>query len=200
MKTSLKVFKVFVDIDKEEVYLNEMANKGYFLKKYSAFGFYHFFKDQPQDLYYRVDYRQFRKRSDFEDYKALFEDAGWQHVYGTRYSLNQYFLPKSADAGKDIFSTKESAAVRYKTLYQMCYLNVFVALVFIFGFDWSDVSFLTPGLWEMSGPKFLSAFLFELPFVALRACSALFFLILGIVYAVWSVKAKKIYNSLMANE
>ena len=56
----MKKFKVFVDINEEERYLNEMANRGYILKKYSCFGRYHFIEGKPEDLHYRVDYRVFK--------------------------------------------------------------------------------------------------------------------------------------------
>ena len=109
----MKKFRVFVDISEEEKYLNEMANKGYFLKKYSSLGRYHFIESKPEDLHYRVDYRVFKKKDDFDDYVSLFEDAGWMHVYGTYQSGSQYFLPNSSDSTEDIFSDIESKAGRY---------------------------------------------------------------------------------------
>jgi hypothetical protein len=58
-------------------------------------------------------------RKEYDNYIALFEDAGWKHVCGTRSSGNQYFLPMSEKAGTDIFSDRVSAAARYKTLYKL---------------------------------------------------------------------------------
>ncbi|MFZ7133349.1 MAG: DUF2812 domain-containing protein [Eubacteriales bacterium] len=196
----MKQFKVFIDFEKEEQYLNTMAKRGYTLKKYSNFGIYHFTEGQPQDLKYRIDYRYFHTKEDFEDYKALFEDAGWQHVYGTSDSLNQYFLPVNNCADNNIFSSEKSAASRYKHMYEMCYLNVVIAMIYFVivliscDFNLSNIAFLTPGLWEMQGEKFWSAFFFELPFVFLRIVPVVLFLGMGVIYAIWANKAKRMYK------
>lgn len=196
----MKQFKIFTDFEKEEQYLNSMAKQGYILKKYSLLGFYHFTDGEPQDLKYRIDYRYFKKQKDFEDYKALFEDAGWEHVYGTKYSCNQYFLPKDNNADNNIFSTEESATSRYKHLYEVCYLTVVAALIyFIFvlasnKFNLSNMAFLTPGLWEKTGAEFWNAFFFELPFAILRILPSVLLLTIGTAYAIWASKAKKIYK------
>ncbi|SHH96363.1 DUF2812 domain-containing protein [Desulfosporosinus lacus] len=202
----MRKFKVFADFKEEEAYLNEMAKKGYFLKKHSAFGFYHFTEGTPEELYYHVDYRKFKTQADFEDYLALFEDAGWRHVYGTKNSLNQYFLPKDGNADDDIFSTKDSAALRYKHLNKICYANVtvaiayFIAVLIIYDFSLANIGFLTQGLWEMTGTLFWMAFFFELPFVLFRTAPVVLSLVMGIAYAVWGSKAKRIYSKMMEDE
>lgn len=196
----MKRFKIFTNFEKEEQYLNIMAKQGHILKKYSVFGIYHFIEGQPQDLKYRIDYRKFNKKEDFVDYKALFEDAGWQQVYGTRRSLNQYFLPKNNCADDNIFSSEESAASRYKHLYEMCYLNVIVAFVYFIAvlvscdFNLSSITFLTPGSWEMEGVKFWNALFFELPFMLFRTVPVILFLSMGIIFVIWGDKAKKLYK------
>lgn len=202
----MRQLKIFADFKEEESYLDEMAKKGHFLKKYSAFGFYHFIDGTPKELHYHVDYRKFKTQADFEDYKALFEDAGWQHVYGTKNSLNQYFLPKNGNTNSDIFSTKGSAASRYKHLYEMCYVNVTIAIVYFIAvliscdFNLANIAFLTPGLWEMRGAEFWRAFFSELPFVLFRTVPVALFLVMGIAYAVWGGKAKRIYYKMMRDE
>lgn len=153
----MRKFKVFADFNEEEAYLNEMARNGYFLQKHSALGFYHFTEGTPEELHYHVDCRKFKTQADFEDYKALFEDAGWRHVYGTKNSLNQYFLPKDSNSADDIFSTKDSAALRYMHLNKICYANFSVAIAYlivllmIYDFNLANIGFLTQGLWEMTG-------------------------------------------------
>ncbi len=196
----MKQFKVFTNFEKEEQYLNSMAKQGHLLKKYSFLGFYHFTDGEPQDLKYRIDYRYFKKQKDFEDYKALFEDACWKHVYGTIHSCNQYFLPKDNNADNSIFSTEESSASRYKHLYKVCYLTATVALIYFitilasYNFNLLDMAFLTPGLWEKTGVEFWYAFFFELPFVILRIAPLVLLLTIGTAYAIWASKAKKIYK------
>jgi len=202
----MRKFKIFADFKEEEAYLNEMAKNGHFLKKYTAFGFYHFTDATPKELHYHVDYRKFKTQADFEDYQALFEDAGWLHVYGTKWSLNQYFLPKNDNTDDDIFSTKDSAALRYKHLYEMCYLSValviiyFSVLLIVYDFNLANMSFLTPGLWEMTGAKFWRAFFFELPFMLFRIIPAVLLLVMGFAYAVWGSKAKRSYAKMMEDE
>lgn len=196
----MRKFKIFIDINKEEVYLNEMAKKGYIFKKYTQFGVYHFIKSDPQNLNYRIDYRGFSKKTDFEDYKSLFDDSGWKHVYGTKSSYNQYFLPKEGTEDNDIFSTEESKAARYKRLINVCiyssciFIIYLIAIFSINNFDISNFGFLTPGIWQKSGWNFLTAFLFELPFVLLRIVPILFLLFMSILYGIWAYKAKKIYE------
>ncbi len=196
----MRKFKIFVDIEKEEKYLNEMAKKGYIFKKYTIFGFYHFVRGTPADLNYRVDYRGFTKNSDFEDYKLLFEDAGWKHVYGTKYGYNQYFLPKEGTNDSDIFSTEESKADRYKRFINVCISSLTLAVIYFimilsgYGYNLSEIGFLTPGLWEMSGCKFWRAFLFEFPFMLLRTVPVFVLVVMGILYGVWAYKARKLYK------
>ena len=196
----MRKFKIFLDMDKEEKYLNEMAAKGYFLKKYSSLGFYHFEKGAPANLNYRVDYRSFSKASDFEDYKALFEDAGWRHVYGTRYGYNQYFLPKEGTADDDIFSTKESKAARYKRLTEACIMSFVLSILYFsvvfsnHGFNFTKIAYLTPGLWQKTGVDFWFAFFFELPFAIFRTVPTILLFLMGVLYAVWALKARKLYK------
>lgn len=194
----MKKFKIFVEFEKEEKYLNDMAKKGYRLKKYSAFGFYHFIEDEPRDLNYHVDYRRFNKKVEFENYKSMFEDAGWQHVYGTRYSYNQYFLPKEGNKDDHIFSTIESKAERYERAFNaFIVVSIMSFLYFFISFKldyFSTFGFLTPGLWDMEGIDFWKAFLFELPFMLIRTVPLLLLSFLSIIYGVWAYKSRKLYN------
>ncbi len=196
----MRKLKVFLDFNEEESYLNDMARKGYLLKKYSTFGIYHFIEGEPQELTYKIDYKVFRNHADFEDYKALFEDAGWIHVYGTKLGGNQYFIPKNKGADNEIFSSRESAASRYKTFYNLCSINVAVAAMCIIavlstnGFNLSAFGFLTPGLWDMAGADFWRAFFFELPFVIFRLLGPILLIGMGVVYGYWGSKAKRTYD------
>lgn len=196
----MKKFKIFVDMDEEEKYLNTMAKNGYILKKYNSAGFYTFEKSAPRDLHYKIDYRVFKNKSDFEQYKTLFEDAGWIHVFGTKYSGGQYFLPGSDNAGSpEIFSDAESKAARYKRFLNQCSLVLAFTLIY---FSASLVSYnynlkmvyLTPGLWEKTGADFWTAFLFETPFALLRVSPFIISVFLTVIYGYWAAKARKLYK------
>ncbi|MDD3140968.1 MAG: DUF2812 domain-containing protein [Lachnospiraceae bacterium] len=195
----MKKYKVFVDIGKEEKYLNKMSENGYEFKKYSQFGFYTFEKGLPKSRNYKIDYRQFKNKAELSNYIALFEDSGWKHVYGKRYNGSQYFLPKSKDA-KDIFSDNESRATLYKRLYEQCAMAVIMGLLYFIivlisvNFNISNLLFLTPGLWEKTGVEFRRAFWFEAPFVILRIIPIIYLFGFTVIYAIWGTKAKKIYK------
>ena len=197
----MRKIKMFVDMDKEEEYLNEMAKNGLLLEKYSSFGVYTFIKGDSIDLHYRVDYRGFKSKKEFEQYKILFEDAGWEHVSGTAHSGSEYFIPKLTNVGlSDIFSDTESKAARYKRFLQPCMLGIACALMYLVvvlstsGFQLSNLGYLTPGLWEKTGADFWKAFLFETPFAVLRFLPLIIFTVLTILYGYWALKAYKLYK------
>lgn len=202
----MKQFRIFINLDKEENYLNEMAEKGWIFKKGSVFGIYYFTQGSPKQLNYRVDYRAFDRKKDFNNYVALFEDAGFQHVWGTYYSGNQYFLPKNQEVSRDIFSDRESKAQRYIRFQQNCILVVVLmtlyAMVDIVSakFDLSQLFFLTPGLWEKQGAEFWRAFWFEFPFMLMRALPVVFLAVVAIINAVLAIKAKQLYKEAIVQE
>lgn len=190
-------FRMYIDMDEEEKYLNKMAKKGYILRKCSYSGYYIFQKGSSQDLNYKIDYRVFKSKTDFEQYKTLFDDAGWIHVFGTQYSGGQYFLPKSDNlSSTEIFSDSESKAARYKRFFSqyllifIIYIPLVVAMLNRFDFDFRNMGYWTPGLWERTGFSFWFGFLFETPFVVLRLLPlALFFL-----FGYWAQKAYSLYK------
>lgn len=196
----MKKFKLIADFEKEEQFLNDMAKKGYRLKKYNSLGMYTFMSAEPQNSSYRVDYRKFSNNAQFEEYCTLFQDAGWEHIYGTRRSGSQYFLPISDKAQTDdIFSDEESKAGRYKRFSAQCFTSLTMMIVWFFiimpenGALWDVKSwYFTNGLWEMTGSLFWKAFLFETPFVILRVVPPIVFLLLAVLYGYWAVKAKNL--------
>lgn len=196
----MRKFKVFWDFEAEEKFLNDMAREGHHLTKYSSFGVYHFTDGEPQETNYKVDYRRFSTKREFESYVTMFEDAGWKHVYGNRMEGSQYFLPIDESAGQEIFSDRESSAARYKSFSKICETNMALFLVYLVvifnpsNMDWYQLGFLTPGLWKMTGADFWTSFLFELPFVIFRVGCPLLFLVLTFMYGYWSLRARKAYK------
>lgn len=197
----MKKIKVFYNFEEEENWLADMARKGHILKSYSVFGIYTFTEEKPQNLNYKVDYKTFTQKSDYISYLALFEDAGWNHVWGTKNSGNQYFLPKNVQADTEIFSDAESANKRYKTLFELCvtslslWVALFVVTMYLHDFSFSSFGFLTPGLWDKVGTEFWKSFFFELPFAMGRILFLFMFLIMGILYGYWAIKAKEEYDN-----
>ncbi len=192
-------FKIFVDIENEEKYLNSMARRGFILEKYSVLGIYTFAKGKPIDLNYKIDYRIFNNKNKYEEYIALFEDAGWIHIYGTQYSGAQYFLPGSNNIDSpEIFSDVESKAYRYKRLCKSCLttflFSLFYLILLLINIEFQSINlgYRTPGLWEFTGYKFWLAFLFETPFVVFRFLPFIIFTTFAIVYGYWAYRAKKL--------
>lgn len=198
-------FKMFFNLEKEEKWLESMAQSGWLLTKVSFF--YHFERITPQKTVIRVDFREFKSNRDFLEYCTLFEDSGWRHIAGSRYSGTQYFLKVREDGMEDIFSDKLSQAGRYKRISNVWLLMAFIFLMYqlalLSGENWSwsvmaaspKEWYFTPGLWELSGFSFWFAFLFETPFALMRGIGAPLFPLIGAVcYVCFAIKARRLYR------
>lgn len=195
----MKIFKIIADFEKEEQFLNNMAKKGYCLEKYNSLGVYTFRHVEPQNLCYRIDYRTFSSNSQFEDYCTLFQDAGWEHIYGTRRSGSQYFLPiPNKVQTDDIFSDEESKAGRYRRFSAQCFISLILMIVW-FSCLLLDVMknwHFTDGLRDMPSSLLWKAVLFETPFVILSVAPILILLLLIVLYGYWALKAKDLYKGI----
>ncbi|WP_394233790.1 DUF2812 domain-containing protein [Niallia oryzisoli] len=199
----MRKFKFFIDFDKEEKWLNEMAKQGYQLV-YKSFG-YKFRRAEPENATIKVDYRIFKNQSDFIDYCTLFEDSGWEHVAGKKSSGTQYFKKMDGQSEEDIFSDKLSKAGKYKRLSAMSiqmatsFLPLLVVLITTDLIDMEAIVnpkqlYLTPGLWELSGATFWRAFLFETPFALMRGISWAVIPVMMILHLFFSYKANRLFE------
>ncbi|MCY9374523.1 DUF2812 domain-containing protein [Bacillus spizizenii] len=173
----MKKYRYFMDIDSEEKWLNKMADKGCELKG-KCFLSYCFSDEASSDnSTIKIDYRTFKHPGDFTDYRTLFEDSGWKHLFSSQ-GLH-YFRKENASASDDIFSDTESRAGKYKRLLQSYFALYFIFLSFIpILFTTNALTadlfirpqslYYTPGLWDKTGVAFISAFLFETPFALMR--------------------------------
>jgi Protein of unknown function (DUF2812). len=200
----MKKYKFFINFDKEEKWLNDMARQGYLFTKKTLFG-YVFEPHKPENAIIKLDYRIFKRRGDFEDYCALFEDSGWEHIAGTKSSGYQYFKKANNQGSEDIFSDVDSKAGRYKRLSDMwavlvcCFTPVMSAII---SSDVMDLGVLrdpktlyqTPGLWELNGGAFWSAFLFETPFALFRGLLWAFIPAIILIYLYFLYCANKQYK------
>lgn len=195
----MKKYKFFVDFAKEEAWLDSMAQQGYFLVNVSSFGGYTFVEDKPQKFDYRIDYRTFRRHSDFDDYVQMFEDSGWHHVSGTKNSGIQYFVRTRPDVESDIFSDSASKAGRYLRYSKTWLVLTAVYALFLVGSllngSFSIDAFLnpqdlyfTPGLWEKTGFDFIRAFLFETPFALGRGFFWVILLVIVVYFAYLAIR------------
>ncbi|MBU3091487.1 DUF2812 domain-containing protein [Clostridium sp. CF011] len=179
----MKKIRCYISLDKEEKWLNEMANRGWELDiKHTK---YEFCKTSSANTIIKVDYRNFKSKDDFHNYIILFKDCGWEHIAGTKRSGKQYFKKIDERAGDDIFSDVSSKAERYKKLSNMwlswvvCYIPISISLVTTKTTDISAVLnpkllYYTPGLWQRTGASFWGSFLFETPFAMMEATEKLY--------------------------
>lgn len=202
---TLKKTKLFLSLEKEENWLNEMAQKGLVLTKRNALS-YVFTKTNKKDVVIRLDYQTFEKEQEFLEYVTLFEDCGWKLIDGNKNLRYQYFIKNSSDAKEDIFSDNLSKANRSKKLFEFYSLMTLFFLYYTVMSVTKDGSllrninnprnvFFTPGLWQQTGLGFWSAFFKELPFVLLRNIQP-FFLVL---FAFQTYKEWRSYKRLIAS-
>ena len=181
----MKKYRFYLDLENEEKWLTEMAKQGWELSQKTIFG-YEFRQSTPQDTVIRIDYRNFNTPADFEDYRTLFKDSGWEHIAGTKSSGTQYFKKTDKKGETQIFSDTASKAARYRRLSSLwlslalAYLPLLISLIYSgivdpFAFLNPRLLYYTPGLWDMTGESFLDAFLLETPFVVIRGLSWLIF-------------------------
>ncbi|WNS46065.1 DUF2812 domain-containing protein [Paenibacillus sp. MMS20-IR301] len=200
----MRKFKFFTNFDHEEHWLREMSRQGYRLSDKGTFS-YTFVPAPPEDVLVKMDYRIFKKREDFEDYRALFEDSGWEHVLGTKRSGHQYFKAARKQRDEEIFSDVTSKASRYKRMAEMwamlvlSFFPILIALILTNTIDLQIVTnpkllYYTPGLWDMEGMSFWRAFLFETPFALFRGFLWLFLLIMFLLYLYFAYSANKQYK------
>jgi hypothetical protein len=198
--------KCFMDFNKEEAWLKEMANKGNKFTGKTSMGYYIFDRipEGSGDYTYRIDYRTFSYEQDFKNYCAMFEDFGWLHLAGTKCSGSQYFVKIKPDAGDDIFSDDLSRAGRYKRISSMwlsltlAYTAIFFSILVSYRPLAFNKIYITPGLWEMKGWRFILQFLIETPFALLRLSPLIIYPAIVIFYVYYTVKSYSLYKKELA--
>ncbi|QSF46287.1 DUF2812 domain-containing protein [Paenibacillus tianjinensis] len=199
-------FKFFTNFEEEENWLNDMAMQGYRFIKKTPFG-YKFEPEGSKNVTIKMDYRTFKKREDFEDYCALFEDSGWEHISGTKSSGYQYFKKVGHQGNEEIFSDVDSNISRYKRLSDMwatlaiSFIPILAALISTDAIDPGVLLdpkslYFTPGLWDLNGLKFWRAFFFETPFALFRGLTWIIFPALIMLYLYFAYKANKQYKKI----
>lgn len=105
-KTEVKAFTI-ADYEEEEIWLREQHRKGWKLVNTNLPVFYHFVKCEPEDVVYRLDYKNEKGNS---NYMQMFEDYGWEYFNECMGWL--YFRKPASEMDSDmdaeIFSDDES--------------------------------------------------------------------------------------------
>lgn len=194
--------KLFVvDIEKEQAFLDNYREKGYKLMNIGLYTNDYIFEKCDDEFipHVRIDYRTFKKKEDYKEYITLYEDAGWKHLKGTYSSGVQYFEQIDVNTTEELFSDKQSYADLYKRLFLYSIINLVCwTCIFAFTLKAYDLRllmkpkelFLTPGLWDSSGIRFVIGFIFELPFVIWRNGWPFLAFICLMAFIISAIKAK----------
>lgn len=202
----MKCFRLFISLEKEENWLNEMARKGYLFWR-ECLGVYEFKQlDGTEKTIIKMDYRNFTSHMEYIDYCTLFEDSGWKHIWGDMYVGNQYFQRVAEDASEDIFSDSNTRAEKYKRLadkWRRFSIIYFSLAIIFYTYHTLDVNrvihfkefYHTPGIWQMTGFDFWRAFLLETPIAVVGALANLSLIIVVIISVyIWLYSYRKYYS------
>ncbi|MEG0450283.1 MAG: DUF2812 domain-containing protein [Lysinibacillus sp.] len=200
----MKKFKLFVDIIKEEQWLNTMLQKGWLCVKVNSLGLYTFEKTDNIYQIIRIDFQTNQNKTAFIDYKQLYLDFGWHHLKGNRFTGLHYWR-KEKNGQDELFSDTESKIASLKKVanYTSASAITFLAFTVILYANNSTPSFFnitdayfTPGLWDKTGWKFWFSFLFETPFALGRFLGPWFVIITGTMYLLVYARYKKAVKNL----
>lgn len=204
MASQISLIKIFFRFEKEEAWLEGMSASGWHLVS-ASYGYYRFQGGQPEKRVYRIDCRNITKQIDLDDYVSLFTDSGWISVSARKNVGNYYFYSQADQPGKDIFSDKASRAGRYLRYAQLTGISlipmipIYVALFSTGVFKMGSWGYLTPGLWQMTGFDFARHFLFETPFVLLRAIGWMLPLLVVLACLIFIYRYYRIYKKELEN-
>jgi hypothetical protein len=126
--TKVKLFLLWQD-EAEEKWLREMAREGLHLCGVAPL-VYTFEPGQPRDDVYRLDYMA--SKDDYEEYKQLFQDAGWELV-GEMLNWQYFRRPATADGPDEIYTDPESKVNRHRRVlaYQVIFLPILMTWLLI---------------------------------------------------------------------
>ncbi|MFD2630040.1 DUF2812 domain-containing protein [Oceanobacillus kapialis] len=186
----MKRFKLLLDIEKEEKWLNEQLQEGYRCTNISGLGVYTFEKTGERYVM-RLDYQDNLSKEELDEYKGIYEDFGWNYMKGSRLSGIKYWQ-KEEDGRNEIFSDRQSKGNYYKRLMRYSFWLGTLSLAFAFML-YSDIDLYHQGLWGMEGRLFWVALLFETPFVMLKLAPV----ILAVVFANSYFKSYRKYSMLV---
>lgn len=141
------ISKKFASFEKEEQWLNELAECGWRLIDYGRDGFealhYTFEVDlEARNMRYKIDFRTLKDEAEFDDYKELFSEADWTLIAKDHHYSKYIFISNSA---KDIFSDTNSLIERelrrrnFSWIYVITFSSISVIMLIlyaVFRYDW----------------------------------------------------------------
>jgi len=164
----VKRWKLFLDFEKEEAWLNNQVARGLAMIHYT-FGRYTFEECEPGEYIYRIELLKDSVTSpDNLRYLQFVEDSGAEHV--DSYLNWVYFRKATAEGPFDIYTDLESRIAHYQRILKLYLLMVPLVLV---GFISQFISFISIA---ESGFQEIAAHLFVFsPLIPLVAVSILLY-------------------------
>ena len=126
-KTVHRVIFAWED-EKEERWLEEMSASGWHLTGVAPFTWY-FQKGKPTLLAYRLDYKLTLDK-DYQDYKQIFVDSGWELVCVMSNWHYYRILPENEQV-PEIYSDNRSKAAKYQRLLVLFLILLPTLILFI---------------------------------------------------------------------
>lgn len=200
-KNKIVKFKpFFVDIEKEEAFIEKYREKGYRIESLNNNLFKYVFRKTENTFIpkVKIDYRPINGKEEYENYLSMFEDSGWKHIHGTYWGGVHYFEQMNENTADEIFSDRSSLASMYRRLLVYSVLSLLPSITMLcaclINYDLGLLfhpknMYFTPGLWDMNGMQFWRAFLFETPFVFLRNGFLLILPVMIIIFGFCCIKS-----------
>jgi len=105
-------FKLYLDKDLEETWLNEMSKKGWAFKKFFL-GFYTFEQCEPGEYNYQIDLLN-NWSGEKEDYASFMKESGVEVI--SQWYRWVYVRKKAADGSFEMYTDIESKIAQYRRI------------------------------------------------------------------------------------
>ncbi|MDE5414339.1 DUF2812 domain-containing protein [Alkalihalobacterium chitinilyticum] len=124
---TIKKKKIFIDYEKEEKWLNEMAAKGLHLVNYS-FPTYFFEKGEPGEYCYRIQLLDnLPNHDESKEYIEFMEENEVEYIASSMRWV--YFRKKATDGPFEIFSDYKSKIKHYSNIVAFMSIFIFINLI-----------------------------------------------------------------------
>ncbi|MCL2137225.1 MAG: DUF2812 domain-containing protein [Coriobacteriia bacterium] len=160
----VKQWKLFLDFEKEEDWLNNQAARGLAMKHYT-FRRYTFEECEPGEYIYRIELlKDSVTSSDNAKYLQFVEESGVEHV--DSYLNWAYFRKAAAEGPFDLYTDLESRIAHYQRIIRLFLLMVPLMLVGFFSQLILIIDFVESGFQEITARMFVFSPLIPLVVVA----------------------------------
>ncbi len=79
-------YRLFVDPEKEEMWINRIQQDGYRLVS-NTLDFIYTFEETDEKYITRTDYQNHMSKEKYDEYLNIHEEFGWEHIRGGRFGM-----------------------------------------------------------------------------------------------------------------